>query len=219
MFRPTIKLELKLSLYPFLLSGGIGTFYTIDTIYPYAVFKPLQAIALPTAACAAAILDMLGYRFKLVFQNRIFDPAYGAMPKIDYVGIAYPCTDVHSLFLYTIIILVLFKRSQIPAIRKVIYFIMGAVGTYMVNVLRIVTYFIILYDDDRAAATIFHDVYGELYFFTWIFLYIAMIICIQRFMLVERLGYAVNRFKSVLNALKIKLGGKRLWKKSKSSQS
>jgi thaumarchaeosortase len=171
------------------LVAGISVIYLIDVMFPYGVFKPLQMLALPTAACAAALLDILGYVFTLSFS-----PGLDAMPIIRAqadgqavaIGIAWPCAGVHSLFLYTLIILLLFKKSSISSFRKLLYFIVGAVGTYLVNVLRIIVYFFIRVNEGLTAAQTFHDTYGELLFVVWILLYILLIICIQKFSLAEK---------------------------------
>jgi len=171
------------------LIAGISVIYLIDTIYPYGVFKPLQLLALPTAACAAALLEILGYPFVLSFSSGL-----DSMPIIRTqsgghtvsIGIAWPCAGVHSLFLYTLIILLLFKKSNISSFRKMLYFIVGAIGTYSVNVLRIIVYFLIRVNEGLTVAQTFHNVYGELLFIVWILLYILLIICIQKFRLTEK---------------------------------
>lgn len=172
------------------LIAGITAIYLTDTIFPYGVLKPLQLLALPTAACAATLLDLLGYSFSMSYS-----PGTSAMPIIRTravdgqmvsIGIVWPCAGVHSLFLYTLIILLLFKKSNMSSFRKLLYFIVGAIGTYLVNVLRIITYFFIRINSGLTAAQTFHDVYGELLFVTWILLYILLIVGIQKFRLAEK---------------------------------
>ena len=178
------------------LVAGISVVYMIDTMYPYGAFKPFQALALPTAACAAVLLEVMGMHFTMFYL-----PGTASMPVIALnvngsmvqTGIAWPCAGVHSLFLFTIIILLLFKKSGISAFRQSIYFIIGAVGTYFVNVLRIVTYFVILVNQGQASALVFHNVYGEIYFFSWILLYILLIVGIQKYHLIERTRAAIFR--------------------------
>ena len=185
--------------------AGISVIYLIDTIYPYGVFKPLQLLALPTAACAAALLDILGYPFILSFS-----PGLDSMPIIRTqsagqmvsIGIAWPCAGVHSLFLYTLIILLLFKKSNISSFRKLLYFIVGAIGTYSVNVLRIIVYFIIRVNEGLTAAQTFHDVYGELLFVVWILLYILLIVGIQKFRLAEKAIHGTKALRNFLEMMK-----------------
>jgi exosortase/archaeosortase family protein len=86
-----------------------------------------------------------------------------------------------------------------------VYFIFGLFGTYFVNVLRIYSILIVMMNYGDEAGRVFHNSYGELYFFTWIFLYILLIVCIQRFMLVEKIRYAPSKLGSLLAAIKKKV--------------
>jgi thaumarchaeosortase len=178
------------------LVAGIAVVYMIDTMYPAGGFKPFEALALPTAACAAVVLEAIGIPFTMYYR-----PGPAAAPVVGMsvngapvqTSIAWPCAGVQSLFLFVVIILLLFKKSGIPPFRQAIYFIIGAVGTYFVNVGRIVTYFVILLNQGQDAALVFHNVYGEMYFFSFILVYILLIVGIQRFSIVERIRAVVFR--------------------------
>ncbi len=190
------------------LITGISTIYLIDTVFPYGVLRPLQLLALPTAACAAALLEILGYPFVLSFS-----PGRDTMPIIRTqsggqtisIGIAWPCAGVHSLFLYTLIILLLFRKSNISSFRKVVYFIVGAIGTYFVNILRIIAYFFIRINEGLTAAITFHDVYGELFAVLWILFYVLLVTCIQKFRLVERTIQGTRTLRQSLGTIKNKI--------------
>lgn len=167
---------------------GIGAIFTLDTFYPRGIFRPFELLALPTSACAAVLLEILGYSVKLYYAP----PLHESMPLISTASggaarIGWPCAGVHSLLLFVLIILLLFKKSSISNLRKNIYFVVGAVGTYSVNVLRITSFFIVMANSGSDAARFFHDTVGELYFIFWIFAYLLIIICIERFRLVERI--------------------------------
>ena len=191
------------------LLGGIGVAYMFDTIYPFGVFEPLQAFALPTAAVAAALFDLLGYTVRLAF------PAYGveqSLPSLTVtvggetasVAIAWACAGVQSLLLYVVIILVFFKRADISAFRKLAYFIIGLFGTFFVNVLRVFSIVLIMLNSGSEAGMAFHNTYGEMYSVIWILLFIMLIGCIQRFMLVERTKFAFQRICAFLVTAKNK---------------
>ena len=191
------------------LLGGIGVAYLFDTIYPFGVFRPLQAFALPTSATAAALFDLLGYSVRLAF------PAYGVEPplpnltvtmggKTASVSIAWACAGVQSLLLYVLIILVFFKKADISPFRKLAYFVIGLFGTFFVNVLRIFSIVLIMLNSGNDAGMVFHNTYGEIYSVVWIFLFILLIGCIQRFMLVERTRHGFHRISSFLGAAKDK---------------
>jgi exosortase/archaeosortase family protein len=195
------------------LLGGIGVAYLVDTLYPFGIFRPLQAFALPTTAVAAGILDLLGYSVMLVFPRYT---AESALPSLTVhvgrnsasVSIAWACAGVQSLLLYILIILVFFKKSDISAFRKLAYFIIGLFGTFFVNVFRIISIIFVMLNEGNAAGMVFHNTYGEMYSVIWIFLYILLIGCIQRFMLVEKTKSAFQRISSFLGTVKNKLSSR-----------
>jgi exosortase/archaeosortase family protein len=185
------------------LLAGIGFAYLFDTIFPFGVFKPLAAFAVPTTAVAAALFELLGYSVTMVYPIR---SAGSALPSLTVhaggetasVAVAWACAGVQSLMLFTLIILVFFKKSDLSAFRKLAYFIIGAFGTFFVNVLRVYSIVMVMLYEGRAAGMDFHDVYGELYAIIWILAYILVIGLIQRFMLVERVQSAFHRVYSYL---------------------
>jgi exosortase/archaeosortase family protein len=107
-----------------------------------------------------------------------------------------------------VIILVFFKNADISAFRKLAYFIIGLFGTFFVNVLRVFSIIIVMLNSGNEAGTVFHNTYGEIYSVIWILLYILLIGCIQRFMLVERTKYVFHRFSSLLGSVKNKLSAR-----------
>jgi len=197
----------------FALLGGIGVAYMFDTVYPFGVFKPLQAFALPTAATTAALFDLLGYGVRLAF------PAYGvesSLPSLTIsmggktasASIAWACAGVQSLLLYVLIILVFFKKADISAFRKLVYFIIGLFGTFFVNVFRVFSILVIMLNSGNDAGMIFHNTYGEIYSVVWIFLFILLIGGIERFMLVERTRATFQRMGALLGNAKNKFVAK-----------
>jgi len=170
------------------LLAGIGVMYLVDTIWPFGTFKPMQLLVVPTAACATALLTLLGYNVELTYSSMVLSPEYGSMPLMivwkgeqlpigRYIG--WPCAGVHSLLLFTLITLVFFKKTAIQRERKIIFFLIGAAGTYLTNVFRVASFFAIAIHYGEAAGNVFHDSYGELYFIAWMFLYFIIIITIQ----------------------------------------
>jgi exosortase/archaeosortase family protein len=167
-----------------LFLGTIGMLFTIDLLYPAGT--PLQIFVPATAILAGNILNLMGYQTIYGIANI---PAYGSMPYLEVKGfpwasfaIAWPCAGVESLLIYTLTILLFLKKTSIPWKHRIVYFAIGAVVTYFVNALRIVTLFMIAiqkgpsfnvndYDFQR-----FHNYYGMLYSITWIVSYPLIII-------------------------------------------
>ncbi len=209
---------LKVFSISFALLGGIAVAYMIDTIFPFGVFRPLQEMTLPTAATTAALFDILGYNVMLTYPVHSGASLLPSLTvsmggKTASVAIAWACAGVHSLLLYVLVILVFFKRTNISSFRKLSYFIIGLFGTFFANVLRVFSIIIVMMQYGQEAGMVFHNSYGELYGFTFIFSFILIIVCIQRFMLVERtrelfrkmgshLGSSRSKLESRLKALK-----------------
>lgn len=161
---------------------AIGVIYIMDDLYPNGSFAPFQILVQPTATLAANFLNLIGYQTR--FLNSVLPnvprlEAWNSMGVTTYFDIGWPCAGIESLLLYTITILLFLKKSKIPQNHMVIYFILGAVVTYFINILRIVTIFVI---DINAGggytipAQRFHEYYGQLYSITWIISYPLLII-------------------------------------------
>jgi thaumarchaeosortase len=171
------------------LVAGVSIVYMIDTMYPFGAFTPFQIFVLPTSACAAGLMQAMGFHFTMMYS-----PGYGPTPLISVnangassaAGVAWPCAGVHSLVLYAVFTLLLFTKINISAFRKSIYFVVGLAGTFVINAFRIVGYFVVLVGQGQDSALIFHNIYGEIFFYTWMLLFALLIMSIQRFSLVDK---------------------------------
>jgi len=169
-----------------LFLGTIGILFIIDNFYPYGRLTPLQILVPTTATLAANVLNLMGYETTISFVSN--HPIYGSMPSLTIkdsqgrsaaAGIAWPCAGVESLLLYTVTILLFLKKTDIPWKHRIIYFVIGAVVTYFINVLRVVTLFVIALNTGSVYSTEFqrfHNYYGMLYSITWIISYPLIII-------------------------------------------
>jgi len=164
----------------FLLS--IGVIFMIDDLYPYGWFTPFQILVPATATLAANILNLMGYQTHMSFETH---PKYGFMPYLSVknlgnqseavsFGIAWPCAGVESLLIYTVTILLFLKKTSIPWRHRIVYFVIGAIITYTINVLRVVAIFLISMTGGDVWA--FHNYYGWLYSITWILSYPLIVV-------------------------------------------
>jgi thaumarchaeosortase len=160
------------------LLGVVGAIHTINILFPYGGFTPFQFLVPVTTQASASVLNFMGYQTGVMPNSKtqmpiliIHDPASGGT----WSGqIAWPCAGVESLLLYTIIMLLFLKKSDIPRLQKVGYFAFGALVTYGINILRIVTIFLI--GLNKGDVWTFHDYYAQLYSATWIVAYPLIII-------------------------------------------
>ncbi|MBS7621825.1 archaeosortase/exosortase family protein, partial [Candidatus Bathyarchaeota archaeon] len=177
----------KYSLSIFLL-GLIGFVYLIDNLYPWGTFTPFQIIVPTTASLAAFFLNLMGYRATLKVFN-------GTLPKISMeelkhpsggkylgsIGVGWQCSGVDSLIIYSVVALTFLRDSGLSRREKIGYFIIGAIVTYFVNILRIVSIFVIgtTHGVGSKEWVRFHDYYGPLYSIIWITTYPLIIIAVS----------------------------------------
>lgn len=160
----------------------IGTIYTIDNVYRYGSFTPFQVFVPTTAMLAERFLNFLGYQTQLNLGGSM--PYLSAQVANSAQGwgayIAWPCSGVESLLIYAVTILLFLKKSVFSFAQRVTYFMIGAVVTYSINVLRIATIFILAINTGGyyvgSEAQQFHDSYGQLYSIIWIISYPLIII-------------------------------------------
>jgi thaumarchaeosortase len=111
------------------------------------------------------------------------------MPTIQATGplgtakfaIAWPCAGIESFLIYTAVVLVFLQQMQISWKAKTVYFIVGAIVTYFINVMRIVTIFTIgmQYGINSNQVQSFHFYYGPLYAIAWIVSYPLIVLVSQ----------------------------------------
>jgi exosortase/archaeosortase family protein len=167
--------------------GLIGFIYMSDNLYPNGKWTPLQLPVFPTTNLAASILNLMGFRTTITVlqptsENGLMpyllvqDPMKPVERMAGFL-VGWPCAGVESLLIYTVTILLFLSKSAIPLKLKVAYFFIGAVVTYLINVLRIVTIFVIAINGGDFRA--FHDYYGQLYSISWIIAYPLILVGIS----------------------------------------
>jgi exosortase/archaeosortase family protein len=164
--------------------GIIGLIYMTDYLYPNGRFIPFQILVFPTSTLAENVLKLMGYQ---TMASVTIDSNYGWMPNLTVwdpknpfirsptLGIAWPCAGIESLIIYTVTILFFLKKTAISVKQKIGYFVIGAIITYFINILRIVTIFLIALKSPQDM-WVFHSYYGWLYSTIWIMSYPLIII-------------------------------------------
>ncbi len=163
-----------------LFLGTIGIVYTIDTLYPFGRFTPFQIIVPTTTMLAAGVLNMMGFGTTISYVQN--NPQMGSLTTLTVqalhggsatYNIAWPCSGVESLLLYSVVVLLFLKNTAIPLKQRIAYFAVGAGVTYFINALRIATIFIIAINGGDVST--FHNFTGQFYSISWIMAYPLMI--------------------------------------------
>lgn len=169
------------------LLGAIGTFYMLDTFMPYGNASSLQALVPLTSSSVAYVLQQTGHtvQMTLIQQDGAVQMLVSGAPTA--FSIYWPCAGIQSLFIYTFVILLFMKGSAMSLKAKVVTLAIGAVGTFFVNVLRIVSIIELSITQGLSIAVVFHEYYGELYFLVWIVVFLFALVIVQRLLVRKKL--------------------------------
>ncbi len=170
-------------------------FNLVDTFFPVGKVWILQIFVPVTVNSAADVLRAMGYG---AVTKQFTNPIYGfgtslvvfKNQSVFSAIVFWPSAGVHSMIIYTLTILLFVSSIQISIVKKIAIFIVGAVGTFITNVLRIVTIVKIGLENGSLAAQYFHDYYGEFFFISWMVIYLSIIIFAPR--LVRGLGKRIR---------------------------
>ncbi len=160
--------------------AGVAIFYMIDTFYPYGTFTILQSFVPVTVSGAVFILNLLGYATSTFSGGTDGLGLTVTGENSSYSAIvSWSCAGSHSLFLYSFMIMLFLRGTSISRLRKIIYVVSGAAGTFFVNILRIVAILLAGVINGASVATTFHEFYGEFFFIVWMFIYLSIIFLVE----------------------------------------
>ena len=166
---------------PVLFAAILSAVFIIDSVYPQGQFTPFQFFVPLTTSLASNTIAFLGYPARLKTSMNglpnltVIDPG-NSLNKVSF-DVAWPCAGIESLLIFAVTVSVFLKRMSISWKMKVGYFIMGALVTYFINIIRIAAIF--LYALNGGDANFFHQSIGPLFPISWIVAYPLVILGIQ----------------------------------------
>jgi len=117
---------------------------------------------------------ILKFVFSLMFDNVVFKVSNGAGPTLGvegfYIGISKVCSGIESLLLFIslFIILVITNWKHLNKKRMLILFMVGLIGTYFMNILRVFLLVLIAVKlSPKFAVDVFHTNAGWIFFLVY----------------------------------------------------
>jgi thaumarchaeosortase len=170
---------------PVIFTAGSAILDMMDAFFPEDSLAFLQIWVYLIWNVVVIILGLTGFRTNI-------DPLKGPMkaPSLLLQGnrlylwgfkgfitlaIYWPSSGVVSMIVYSLVILVLMVKLDASRGRKIIYAVIGAAGTYFVNVIRI-TLIVLYVTYISLNVEAFHQSIGEVLFIAWIFIYLLLVI-------------------------------------------
>ena len=153
---------------------GSAIILSLDAFFPYDTLGPLQFIVPYVLQIDAWIINSLGIGSAYANSNLLLlNGEKGSMA----LQVFWPSAGVHSMIIYTLVMLAFLLKMNIPPKRKVMYFIIGASGTFVVNTIRIfsLSLFVLTVSANPVEFEEFHSVAGEIMFLPWLAIYLFLV--------------------------------------------
>ena len=162
---------------PIFLAGN-AIILALDSFFPYDTLGPLQYIVPYLVQANVWIITVLDLgvataRDNLMFLNGDFGPFA--------LQVFWPSAGVHSVIIYSLVMMAFLIKMNIIRRRKIMYFVIGIVGTIFVNMIRIfsLSVYALKVTTDPEAWEEFHSVAGEIMFLPWLFIFLLIVTAIE----------------------------------------
>jgi len=158
--------------------AGSAVILSLDAFFPYDTLGPLQYVVpylVQTNAWLITALDlgMASARDNIIFLRGDHGPFA--------LQVFWPSAGVHSVIIYSLVMMAFLFKMNIPPKRKAVYFVLGIVGTISVNMIRIfsLSIFALKVSTNVAEFEEFHSIAGEIMFLPWLFIFLLIVTYVE----------------------------------------
>ncbi len=167
---------------PIAYLSGMGLMFLLDAAFPYDSLGPMQAIVLVIVPMVVSFLGLSGI-------GTIWQPESSTLhiflirDNIETfkgsVSFYWPCVGVQSMIIFFMIILVMIAKLDASRRRKALYALIGAIGTFLINLFRIYFICYLIATEGVNQARSFHESAGEILFMSWAVLYLLIVVKVE----------------------------------------
>jgi thaumarchaeosortase len=157
---------------------GTAIILSLDAFFPYDTLGPLQYIVPYFVQANVWLVTALDLGTAVARDNVMFlRGEHGSMA----LQVFWPSAGVHSIIIFSLVIGAFMLKMNIPRNRKTVYFILGIIGTIIVNLIRIfsLSWYALKVTTDPVAWEEYHKIAGEIMFLPWLFAFILVVILIE----------------------------------------
>ena len=162
---------------PIFLSGS-AVILSLDAFFPYDTLGPLQYVVPYLVQTNAWIITALDLGTATARDNLLFlKGEHGPFA----LQVFWPSAGVHSVIIYSLVMMAFLLKMNIPRNRKAGYFVIGILGTIGVNMIRIfsLSIFALKVSTNVNEFEEFHSVAGEIMFLPWLFIFLLLVTFIE----------------------------------------
>ncbi|AIF83737.1 exosortase/archaeosortase family protein [Candidatus Nitrososphaera evergladensis SR1] len=162
--------------------AGSAVILSLDAFFPYDTLGPLQIIVPAYLQIDQAVIRFIDTNIMDIGKG-VVATARGNLLVLNglhgpfALQVFWPSAGVHSMIIYTLVMLAFLLKMEIPLKRKLIYFAIGTLGTVAVNVVRIIslTMYALIVTANPREWEAFHSVAGEIMFLPWLGIYLGIV--------------------------------------------
>jgi thaumarchaeosortase len=171
---------------------GSALILALDAFFPFDSLGPLQVIVPIYLQIDQAIVNFIDKSIINLGPQMQENPADPAVAKGNLLvlnglngpfalQVFWPSAGVHSMIIYTLVMLALLLKMNMPLTSKLIYFAAGTLGTIAVNLVRIISLslYALVVTTDIQEWEAFHSIAGEVMFLPWLGIYLGVVIYIE----------------------------------------
>lgn len=162
---------------PIFLAGS-AVILSLDAFFPYDTLGPLQYVVPYLVQTNVWVITALDLGIATARDNVMFLRGdHGPM----VLQVFWPSAGVHSVIIYSLVMMAFLLKMRIPRRRKAVYFALGIVGTIGVNLIRVfsLSVYALKVTTNAAKWEEFHSVAGEIMFLPWLFAFLFAVLIIE----------------------------------------
>lgn len=161
---------------------GSAAILSLDAFFPYDTLGPLQFIVPIYLQIDQGVIRFIDQNVMDIGKGAVATAKGNLLVLNGLQGpfalqVFWPSAGVHSMIIYTLVMLAFLLKMEIPLRRKLVYFAIGTFGTATINVIRIISlslYALVVTTNVREWEA-FHSVAGEMMFLPWLGIYLAIV--------------------------------------------
>jgi len=172
--------------------AGSAVILALDAFFPFDSLGPLQVIVPVYLQIDQAVINFIDDYVVNVGPENPASPANPATARDNFLilnglhgpfalKVFWPSAGVHSMIIFTLVMLAFLLKMDLPLKRKLIYFVIGTFGTVAVNVIRItsLSLYALVVTTNVSEWEAFHSVAGEIMFLPWLGIYLGVVMFVE----------------------------------------
>ena len=158
--------------------GGSAIILSLDAFFPYDTLGPLQYFVPYLVQTNVWIINIFDLGMATARDNLMFlQGEHGPFA----LQVFWPSAGVHSVIIYSLVMMAFLLKMNIQRNRKALYFGLGILGTIIINLIRIfsLSLFALKVSTNPAEFEEYHSVAGEIMFLPWLFIFLLVVTFIE----------------------------------------